>query len=301
MNQDFDFVAAAHTTFNSDGELVLSGVAKQAEHLRSVGVSGVLVAGSTGEGSSLTTLERRQLAERWVEVGGQLEVMIQVGHDSLKEAAELARHAAQIGADAICAAPPNWFNISDTGLLAGTCAEIAAGGPELPFYYYHIPVLSGVHVKMRGLLDLVRDSIPNFAGIKFSHDDIEDLEDCLRGHGDKMRMLWGCDEKILTGLAGGAHGAVGSTYNFAMPLFHKLMAAHAEGDLETAKVWQARVLQLVETLASRGYSPCAKLLMGMLGIECGPARLPLEQLGPDAPAALRAELEALGFFDWIAG
>lgn len=300
MNPNFDFIAAAHTSFDSGGELVLSGVDKQAEHLRSVGVAGVLVAGSTGEGSSLTTLERRRLAERWVEVGGQLEVMIHVGHDSVREAAELARHAAQIGADAICAGPPNWFNLSDPRLLAETCAAIAAGGPELPFYYYHIPVLSGVQIKMRDLLDVVRGLVPNFAGIKFSHNDLEDFEDCMREHGEHMRMLWGCDEQILNGLAGGAHGAVGSTYNFAMPMFHKLMAAHAEGDLETAKAWQARVLQLVETLASRGYAPCAKLLMGMLGIECGPARLPLEQLGPDAPAALRAELEELGFFDWIA-
>lgn len=299
MNTTFEFIAAAHTPFDERGELNLSAVAPLAEHLRSVGVAGVLVAGSTGEGPSLTISERRQLAERWVEVGGKLQVMIQVGHTSVPEAVELASHAAQIGADAICAAPPNWFKITSAEQLAQTCAAIAGASPELPFYYYHIPVLSGVHVRMVDLLDLVRGSISNFAGVKFTHDDLDDFDACVHKHGSAIRMMWGIDEALMSGLKSGADGAVGSTYNFAMPLYDQLLTAFRAGDMEAASAMQTRSLQLVEKLNMRGYGPSAKTLMGLLGVECGPARLPLLRLAPDAPAELRTDLEDLGFFEWI--
>ena len=299
MTTPFEFTAAPHTPFDGAGELALDAVAQQAEHLRSVGVAGVLVAGSTGEGHSLTTAERRLLAERWVEVGGTLQVMIQVGHTSVPEAAALARHAADIGADAICAAPPNWFKITTAEQLAETCAAIASAAPKLPFFYYHIPVLSGVEVKMAELLDVVYTSIPNFAGVKFSHDDVEDFDACIKKHGANFRLLWGTDEALVTGLKAGAHGAVGSTYNFAQPVYDELLTAFRAGDMESANAMQARSLKLVETLCIRGYGASAKALMGLLGVECGPARLPLQRLAPDAPTGLRADLEGIGFFDWI--
>jgi N-acetylneuraminate lyase len=299
MTTPFDFIAAAHTPLDAHGELNLQAVAPLAEHLRSVGATGVLVAGSTGEGHSLTSDERRRLAERWVEVGGDLQVMIQVGHSSVPEAIELARHAAEIGADATCAAPPNWFKITTAEQLAETLAAIAGASPELPFYYYHIPVLSGVHVKMAALLEVVRGKIPNFAGIKFTHDDLDDFGESVQKHGDGVRMMWGIDEALVSGLGKGACGAVGSTYNFVLPIYKKLIRAFEAGDMETANAMQARSLQLVELLNVRGYGPSAKAVMGLLGIECGPARLPLIALGAEAPAELRSELERLGYFEWI--
>ena len=112
-------------------------------------------------------------------------------------------------------------------------------------------------------------------------------------------MLNGNDEALMSGLKSGADGAVGSTYNFAMPLYDQLLTAFRAGDMEAASAMQTRSLQLVEKLNMRGYGPSAKTLMGLLGVECGPARLPLLRLAPDAPAELRTDLEDLGFFEWI--
>lgn len=295
----FDLIAAAHTPFDGDGALDLVPVAAQVAHLRSVGVDGVLVAGSTGEGSSLTTDERRRLAAHWVEAGDGLEVMIQVGHASVHEAIELARHAAECGAAGICAAPPSWFPIDSPRVLADVCAEIASAAPNVPFLYYHIPVLSHVHVKMAALLDIVRGEVPNFAGIKFTHDDAEDFVACRARH-DGVRMLWGRDEVLVAGLSVGAHGAVGSTYNFATPLYRRLIRAFHDGDLETANELQARAATLVDRLAAHGYAAAAKSLMAQLGVDCGSVRLPLARLEPGGAERVRADLDALGFFGWLA-
>lgn len=295
----FELIAAPHTPFDANGELNLDMVARQADHMRAVGVHGVLVAGSTGEGPSLTSAERRLLAERWVEAGGGLRVLIQVGHPSLRESRDLARHASRIGAAAVCAAPPSWFPILTAEQLAATCETIAAAAPDLPFLYYHIPELSGVQVQISKLLDLVVGRIPNFAGVKYTHVDPVDFEACVRGHGADVQLLWGTDDLLVTGLDLGARGAIGSTYNFSAPLAHDLIAAHGAGDVAKAQEVQSRVALLIETLARRGYAAAAKTVMKFLGIDCGPVRLPLLRLDAAGEAELRSALEQIGFFDWI--
>ncbi|MEM8711403.1 MAG: dihydrodipicolinate synthase family protein, partial [Planctomycetota bacterium] len=245
MKPTFPLIAASHTPFDRHGELLLDSVRQQADHLRSVGVAGVLIAGSTGEGPSLTSAERHRLAEAWVDAGDSLDVMVQVGHASLREAADLARHAADAGADAICAAPPSWFKIESAKSLAQSCAEIAAGAPDLPFYYYHIPVLSSVQVAVTEFLAEAQELIPSLAGVKFTHDDVEDFRACVAEFGDAVQLLWGTDEALLTGLQAGAHGAVGSTYNFATPLYRRLLSAYHSGDMGTASEMQERSIRLV--------------------------------------------------------
>ncbi len=295
----FELIAAPHTPLHDDGELNLEPVARQAAHLRANGVTGVFVAGSTGEGLSLTTPERRRLAEAWVEAAGGLRVIVHVGHQSLHEARDLARHAAESGVDAIGAAPPTWFPITTAQQLVETCATIASGGPELPFLYYHIPALSGVQIPMARLLELVRERIPNFAGVKYTHLDPLDFQACMREHGEEIQLLWGCDEVLVAGLDLGAHGAVGSTYNFATPLYRQLIAAHSSGGIKEARALQSRAALLVETLARRGYMGAAKKVMKFLGIDCGPVRAPLSALARGQESELREELESIGFFQWI--
>jgi N-acetylneuraminate lyase len=290
---EFDWIAAPHTPFAQNGDLALRAVRRQAEHLRRLGVNGVLVAGSTGEGCSLTCDERRALASRWAEAGGALELWVHVGHNSLRDAAALAEHAAEIGANGICAAPPSWFAIRDVERLVAACAEVADAATDLPFVYDHIPVLSHVHVPMAPFARLARERIPSFTGIKFTHPDVLDFQAVRREHGDALRLYWGCDEQVVTGIALGAHGAMGSTYNFAMPVYHRLLEAFAAGDLETARQQQSYAALLVERLTSHGYLAAAKATMKYLGVDVGGVREPVPPLADGAEEALFAELDEL--------
>jgi N-acetylneuraminate lyase len=97
----------------------------------------------------------------------------------------------------------------------------------------------------------------------------------------------------------GARGAVGSGFNFAAPVYTRLMRAFAAGDLPAAREEQFRGVRLIKLLASFGYRGAAKATMQMLGIDVGPARLPNTSLNPEQAGKLRSELEALGFFDWL--
>jgi N-acetylneuraminate lyase len=103
---------------------------------------------------------------------------------------------------------------------------------------------------------------------------------------------------MLGALATGARGAVGSSFNFAAPLYHGLIAAFERGDLDAARQAQLRSTQLIALLARYGYMGAAKATMAMLGVDVGPARLPNGSLSAEQAQALRRELETLGFFDW---
>ena len=296
-----ELVAAAHTPFHASGDLNLDAVEKQGSHLLSAGVRTVFIGGSTGESHSLTLEERRQLAERWMDVarGTELRIVVHVGSNCLSDARTLASQAEQLGAIAISALAPSYFKPRSLDALIDSAAEIAAAAPRTPFYFYDIPVLTGVNFSMPQFLAQAPQRIATLAGIKFTNPDLMAYQLCLRADGGKWDVPWGTDEYLLAALALGAKGAVGSTYNFAAPIYLRLMKAYAAGDLATAREEQFRSVRLIQSLASYGFMGAAKALMGMLGVPVGPARLPNGNLTSQQLASLRTELDQMGFFSWI--
>ncbi len=292
--------AATHTPFAADGSLNLSAVEKQRDHLLGRKVNQVFIGGSTGESHSVSTAERLALAERWMAVakGTELRVIVHVGSNNLRDAAELAAHAQKIGAAATSMLSPSYFKPRSLADLISCCEMVAKAAPALPFYYYDIPVLTGVNFSMEEFLNTAPARIPNLAGIKYTNPDLMAYQLALRGGNGKFDLPWGCDEFFLAALALGAKGAVGSTFNFAPGIYQRLHKAFAAGDVATAQAEQFRSVQLVQVVAKRGYMGCAKALMAHLGVPVGPARLP--NANPDAAAvkAMLSELEAIGYFSW---
>jgi N-acetylneuraminate lyase len=292
-------VAATHTPFHADGSLNLTAIDSQAAHMLKSGIRTVFIGGSTGESSSLSVDERRALAQRWGEVarGTELRVVVHVGSNCLADARSLAEQAQKIGAVAISALTPCYFKPRTVDALIACCVEIASAAPELPFYFYDIPALTGVSLPMREFLERAPARIATLAGLKFTNPDLMTYLQCLRA--GEWDIPWGIDEWMLAALATGARGFVGSSFNFAAPLYHGLIAAFERGDLTSARMAQYRSTQLIALLARHGYMGAAKATMAMLGVDVGPARLPNGSLTAEQAKALRGELETLGFFEWL--
>ncbi len=213
-------VAATHTPFSLDGALNLAVVEKQAEHLLRNGVTTVFIGGTTGEWSSLTVEERRALAVRWLAVtrGSVLKVIVHVGAHCLEDARALARQAGELGALGISALAPSYFKPASIAALVDSMAEIANAAPELPFYYYEIPSLTGIGLSPSAFLEEGARRIPNLAGVKFTSTNLVEYQLCAAVQERSFDVPFGVDEMLLAGLSFGAVGAVGSTYNFAAPL-----------------------------------------------------------------------------------
>lgn len=298
MDASFRFIAPPHTPFRPDGKLNLDAVASQVQLLAQHEVDGAFVAGTTGEVSSLTLDERKLLVEKWCDAAGDsgIDVIVQAGHNCQADACELARHAQATGADAVAAFAPSYFKPARMEELVEFLVPVAAACGDLPFYFYDIPGMTGVRVPTAQLLALAKESIPNLVGLKFSNNDLVTLQECVRLNDGEFEVLFGSDEVLLAGVAFGIAGAVGSTYNFATPLYRRMLAAFAAGDLVAARTLQARAVSLFRVLERFGYLAASKALMAMLGVDCGPVRPPLRNLSEPQIAELRQQLDDLGLF-----
>ncbi|MFZ5517647.1 MAG: dihydrodipicolinate synthase family protein [Candidatus Zhuqueibacterota bacterium] len=292
-------IAAVFTPMFEDGSLRLNMVEPMVEFLIEEKIAGLYVCGSTGEGASLTSQERKETAEAYVAAArGRLPVIVQVGHQSLAEAQALAAHAQQIRADAIAAFPPNYFKINAPDVLVDCLAIISAGAPGLPIYYYHIPALTGVNMDMVEFLHKSRDRLANLAGIKYSNAAIHEFQACLNFDNQRYDLLFGLDEMLASALITGARGAVGATYNFAAPLYHRILEAFQNHDLAEAQRLQLLSVQLIRLLNECGGMAAFKTAMKFLGWDCGPPRLPLVALTLEQEQAMQQKFVSLGFFDW---
>ena len=298
--------AATFTPLTKDGKINLTVIERYVDSLMKNGIRNVFVNGTTGEGASLTVEERKELAGAWVEAGrGKLDcVIIHVGASNLPDSMELSRHAQSIGAHAIGALPTVFFKPANLTALIAYLRELTAAAPKLPFYYYHIPALSGVDFNMEDFLEAAKNEIPTLAGIKFSSNDLTDAGRCLQVANGRYQVMYGRDEQLLSARALGITAAVGSTYNFMAPIYHRMLAAYERGDMETAQREQARSQAVVRTLMRHiGRSASVGLLKVIgtivLGFDLGPTRLP--NLFPESneQERIREEMENLGLFKWI--
>lgn len=290
-------VAATHTPFKKDGSLNLDGVEKIAAHLLANKVEIAFIGGSTGESHSLNVDERMKLSKRWFEIakGTRLKVVVHVGSNCLEDARALSRQGQELGALAISALTPSYFKPRNVDALVDCCSFIASAAPQTPFYYYDIPTMTGVNLPMPEFLERAGKSIPNLKVLKFTNVDFMSFQLCGQMEGGRFEILWGVDEMLLPALSVGAHGAVGSTYNFAAPIYHRIMDAFKKFDFETARKEQLRSIRLVNILVKRGYMASAKAMMGMLGVDVGSPRLPNGSLKQDELASLKSDLEKEGY------
>ncbi len=284
--------AATLTPFRADGTVAIEQVPALVEYYLDQKLDGLYVNGSTGEGPSLTTEERRQLAEAFVAAGrGKMTIVIQVGHNSVVTARELAAHAESIGADAISAKPPSYFRIDSPSTLVESSAYVAAGAPKTPFYYYHIPQLTGAVFPMGEYLALAESQIPNLAGMKFTSQELDEFQVCLDWQQGQGTFFWGVDEALLSAVAVGARGAIGSTYNVAGGVFRGVMDAFYRGDVDQARRLQLQGIRIVRTLIARPFAAALKAVVTRAGVPMGGVRLPHRPLSAQETEQFLAEFD----------
>lgn len=300
MEKIIGLIDAPFTPFDADGEVNLEPIERYARLLERNGLKGVFINGSSGEGYMLTEDERRLLAERWVSVVRPgFKVIVHVGSTCVKESRRLAEHAAAIGAWGIGAMAPPFPKVNRIAELVDYCAEIAAGAPELPFYFYHIPAFNGAYLSMVDFLKAVDGRIPNFAGIKYTYESLYEYNQCHLYAGGKFDMLHGQDETILPCLAmGGAQGGIGGTTNYNGRCLTGILEAWAAGDLDKARELQNYAQDVINVICHyRGNIVAGKRIMKLIGLDLGRNRTPFQNMTDEEEAHMKAELEAIDFFN----
>lgn len=300
MEKIIGLIDAPFTPFYADGSVNYEPIPAYAALLARNGLKGVFINGSSGEGYMLTEEERMKLAEAWVAaVPKDFKVIVHVGSTCVKSSRRLAEHAQKIGAWGIGAMATPFPKIGRVEELVKYCEEIAAGAPELPFYYYHIPAFNNAYLSMLDFLKAVDGRIPNFAGIKYTFESLYEYNRCRRYKDGKFDMLHGQDETILPCLAmGGAQGGIGGTTNYNGRSLVGIIDAWNAGDLEAARELQNFSQDVIDVICHyRGNIVGGKRIMKLIGLDLGPNRTPFQNMTDEEEAAMKRELEAINFFE----
>lgn len=290
-------VAASFTPMDACGKVNLSAIDKYVELIAQSDVTGVFVCGTTGESLSLTTDERKRILEKWITLAnGRFKVIAHVGSNSIFEAMELARHAAENGADAIAAMAPCFFKPESVKDLIDYFVPIAKSAEELPFYYYNMPSMTGVSLPVVTFLEEGKKVIPNLVGTKYTHNNLMEMGECIALNNGEFEVLHGYDEILISGLVFGATAGVGSTYNYLPEVYHGIFKAMEEGDIQKARGLQMKSIEVVKIVIKYGGGVRGgKAIMNLMGIECGPCRLPISPVSQEEYKRLKKDLVEIGF------
>lgn len=280
--------AALPTPFNKDG----SEIARDALHALvarnfDAGLNGLYVGGSTGEAFLMSVGEREILLKATAEAANRRGTLIaHVGDLNPEVSARLARFAANLGYHAISAVPPFFYRYNIDEVVSHY--SWLSAQTDLPFLIYNFPNLSDVHWSVDDLMRIL--DIPQVVGVKNTCGDLYAFE-MLRRKAPEKVLLHGFDETLLAGLALGADGGIGSTYNVQPERILSLVNAYKAGRIEEARTIQREANELIEQIIDVGVLPALKHLLTRLGIPMGTCRRPFKPLSPSNRDKLDAAAE----------
>lgn len=289
-------IAAPFAPMNSRGEVMYDRIESYYDFLDKNNVVGAFINGSTGEGVSLSQKEKMKITEEWTnraKVRKTVKVISLVGGTSYVECIENALHARESGVFAIALLAPYYFKPATAKQLVEFVSKVAENVPDLPVYFYHIPVLTGCYVPMLDFLKEAANYIPNLVGIKYTHEDFMDFLSCTHFMDGKYEMMWGRDENMLPALVLGTRSAVGSTFNYAAPIYLQMIEAFDRGDFVTARKLQQQSINMIMLLGKYGGIATGKAYMKYVGFDCGEFRSPVKNMGETKYEKFKEEVKAL--------
>jgi dihydrodipicolinate synthase/N-acetylneuraminate lyase len=265
-------IAAAVTPLSADGGAIDErAIEPLVAFIAEAGLDGILACGTTGEGVLLSVDERRRVVERFLEArGGELQVAVHAGAQSTADTVALARHAREVGADAVAVISPPYYPLDANELLAHLAAAAAACDP-LPFYLYEFAGRSGYAIPL-DVIERLRAETSNLAGMKVSDTPWDKVTPYLI---EGLDVFVGSEPLVPHGLDAGAKGAVSGLAT----AFPEIVAAlvHDRTD-DAAKA----VTLLRERLAGIPFQSALKTILVARGIDIAPSvRRPLRGITED--------------------
>ena len=281
--------AAAITPFDAQGVFQPDWQAQHFAWLRHHGVEGVVVAGTNGEGPSLSYTERCTVIDAAVRNRGKLQLVAGTGTTSLAETIALSRYALEAGVDAVMVLPPYYFRDADeAGLVTYFRAVCDALPPQGRLIFYHIPRYTAVPVS-HGLIASLRESHPQQCyGIKDTGGDATHTGALVREFPD-LCVLGGSDHLVADNLRAGVRGQISGLANAVPDLLSGLFRAFRAG--EPVDERQAQIMAVLRVVRQYPVFAAIKLVAAdRIGLAPISVKPPLRNLTAAEQAELRAAL-----------
>ena len=262
------------TPFDKDDNVNVAELTRLVEWHISQGVTGFYVAGSTGEAFLLSEEERKLVYATVKQAAGDRATLIaHVGAVSTKQAVEYAKYVESLGYDAVSAVAPFYYKFSNAQVIEHYKA--IADSVKIPLVIYNIPAFSGVDLSLDEVSGLLEHD--NILGIKYTSNDYFKMQQ-IRARFPEKIIYNGFDEMMVCGLAMGADGGIGSTYNFMADKFIKIRELWEAGDVKGAQAVQQEANVIIAALIKVGVMAGEKAVLTLLGYDFGNCRKPFDSL-----------------------
>ncbi|XP_076238917.1 N-acetylneuraminate lyase [Calliopsis andreniformis] len=293
-------IVPAFTPFNNDStrSLNLSIIPQYADFLAKKQITGVLINGTTGEGTSMSVSERKVVAEEWAKAvkTTKQHLMVQVGGAPLPDVLQLAKHAESIKADSILCLPELYFKPTTTEQLTEYLKLVGEAAPNTPLLYYHIPMLTNVNVHMGQFLESLGEQVPSFVGIKFTSNNLEEGAQALHADNKKYVIFLGNDQLLSPACALGMDSFIATTMNMLPELSLQIREQSKAGKTIEVRQTQERLTKAVIAIAKYGnWVETMKTAMSLLtNVNVGPVRPPLKVLSSEIKTSMAKGLHDIG-------
>lgn len=275
-------IPALLTPFTADNRINRQALRELVRMNLQKGVSAFYVGGSTAETFLLTEDERKEILETVVgEAAGRCGIIAHIGAIGQDMATRLARHARDAGADAISSLPPFYYPFSFEEIKSYYFGIVDA--VDMPMIVYNIPDYSGVKLDAGNIGEFLSDG--RFIGVKHTSSDFYALNRFKTAYPEKL-IFNGYDEMFVSGMAMGADGAIGSTYNFMAEKFIAMKALCDEGRYDRARELQTEANHIIDVLDRVGTLPGEKEILNLMGLDFGRCRKPFKTLNEAEKAML---------------
>ena len=282
------------TPVYEDGMVREEAARKLIEHCINQGVNGFYICGSTGEGPVLSEKTRRRMAEITVDqVRGRVPVINHVGAADAYSAVRLAKHADEIGCDAISSVPPAFFYSHGQEQILNYYRALSESCSK-PLLVYATEMFTQPDIVP--LIDEVM-KLKTVIGLKFTRSNYYEMHRLAELNGGDINVINGPDEMLLCGLAMGADAGIGSTYNVMPGEFVRLYNSFRRGDWASAQRQQFKINHAIEIILRHGLFPSLKHILKIQGFNVGQPVFPGKCFTPKESAALMADLGAIHFFE----
>ena len=255
------------------------------------GIDALVIAGTTGEGSTLSDEEHRQVlrfsAQR---IAGRVPMIAGTGSNDTAYAVDLTKYACEVGADAMLVVTPYYNKATQKGLVR-MFTEIADSSTK-PLILYNVPSRTGVGIEPSTYAALADH--PMIAGIKEANGDISKIVETAALVGDKLDLYSGNDDQVVPILSMGGKGVISVLSNLMPAETSAMCHLYLRGDVKASAELQRDYLPLIKALFCEVNPIPVKAAMAAMGFCENYVRLPLTPMEPEHEAKLLALMKLRG-------
>lgn len=274
------------TPFTEDG-VNFEEFRKMIEFQISEGVDSIIVCGTTGESSTMTTEEKKETIKFAIDVAAKrIPIIAGTGGNCTKSAIEMSKYAESVGADAVLVVTPYYNKTTQAGLIAHYKA--IAEAISIPVVLYNVPSRTGLNITPTTCLELSK--VENIVAIKEASGNISQIAEIASLCKDNLAIYSGNDDQVLPILSLGGLGIISVASHIIPRDMHNMVENFFNGNIKEATRLQLATLRLTSALFSEVNPIPVKAACNMMGFNVGIPRLPLIEMSDAGKEKLKTEM-----------